>query len=121
MGWYRIRRKVKGKPDSKIYELKKKELKELNNREKKGEIDLYYVDESGFNLQPYLPDAWQEKGLKIFFFPRYSPELNKIEILWRFIKYKWLEPSAYSSYLNLVKAVEDVLINFGSKYTINFV
>lgn len=63
---------------------------------------------------------WEKKGLKIFFLPTYSPQLNKIEILWRFIKYKWLEPSAYGSYFNLVKAVEDVLVHFGSKYTINF-
>jgi len=31
---------------------------------------------------------WEEKGLKIYFIPPYSPELNLIEILWRFIKYK---------------------------------
>ena len=63
---------------------------------------------------------WSEKGLKIFFLPTYSPQLNKIEIMWRFMKYKCLGTSAYSSYVNLVKAVENILINYGSKYTINF-
>ncbi len=33
---------------------------------------------------------WEQKGLRIFFLPSYSPQLNQIEILWRFIKYKWL-------------------------------
>lgn len=200
MGWYRLKKRVKGEPDPEIYQQKKAELRELEKQEKEGKIDLYYGDESGFSLVPSVPYAWQEKGekievessiskrlnvvgfmkknnilesyifestingnviiacldklcenlkkktvlvmdnasihqnkklwnkqkewskkgLTIFFLPTYSPQLNKIEILWRFIKYKWLETSAYESYSHLVKAVEDVLINFGSKYTINF-
>ncbi len=28
---------------------------------------------------------WEEKGLSVKYLPAYSPELNKIEILWRFI------------------------------------
>ncbi len=34
---------------------------------------------------------WKEDGLFIFFLPTYSPHLNSIEILWRMIKYQWLE------------------------------
>lgn len=200
MSWNRIRKKVKGKPESELYQEKKQELKELQQQEEEGKIDLYYGDESGFSLVPYLPYAWQEKddklevesslskrlnvlgfmkknnelesyifectinsdvviacidnlsekikketvlvmdnasihqnkkfwekekewqkkGLKIFFLPPYSPKLNKIEILWRFMKYQWLDNSCYSSYLELVKGVENILINFGTKYTINF-
>ena len=61
-----------------------------------------------------------EKGLEIFFLPTYSPQLNIIEIFWRFIKYKWLETEDYESYFTLVEAVENILINFGTKYPINF-
>ena len=32
-------------------------------------------------------EGWKNKGLIIYFIPPYSPNLNKIEILWRFIKY----------------------------------
>ncbi len=201
MGWYRIRRRVKGEPDQAEYQEKKKEIKKLEEREKRGEIDIYYGDETGFCLTPYIPYAWQEsqekieikssrskrlnvlgflnksnndlesyifncsinsevvvacidkfsekikketfiimdnasihqnenlwdkqiewskKGLHIFFLPKYSPQLNNIEILWRFMKYQWLEIEAYESYSNLVKSVENILINFGSEYTINF-
>ena len=49
-----------------------------------------------------------------------TKELNIIEILWRFIKYKWLETKDYESYSTLVETVENILINFGTKYTINF-
>lgn len=66
-------------------------------------------------------EEWKKKGVEIFFLPSYSPHLNLIEILWRFIKYEWLESSAYDSYSSLEKAIEKIIINFGVEYTINFV
>ena len=36
-------------------------------------------------------ERWEEEDLFIFFLPQYSPHLNIIEILWRKIKYEWLE------------------------------
>lgn len=200
MTWHRIKRSVAGKPEPSIYKEKKEELSELKKQEQRGEIDLRYVDETGFCLSSYVPYAWQEKGeeivvktqqskrlnalgflnknndldiylfecsinsdvviacvdkfceklskktvlvmdnssihtsnmirdklsewfekgLTIFFLPTYSPELNIIEILWRFIKYKWLKIDAYESWDNLVKAVEYIFKNFGKEYIINF-
>ena len=32
----------------------------------------------------------------------YSPQLNLIEILWRFMKYEWIELNAYESWDSLV-------------------
>lgn len=34
-------------------------------------------------------DGWKKKGLEVFYLPKYSPELNKIELLWKFMKYNW--------------------------------
>ena len=200
MGWYRLKKRVRGQVCPELYQEKKRELELLKKAESEGKIDLYFGDESGFSLVPCLPYGWQEKGerieiksglskrlnvlgfmktnnelesyifessinsdvviacidnlsekirketvlvmdnasihqnnkfwekekewlekgLKIFFLPPYSPQLNKIEILWRFMKYKWLDNSCYNSYSDLVKGVENILVNFGSKYTINF-
>lgn len=39
--------------------------------------------------------AWAAQGLTLLFLPPYSPELNRIEILWRFCKHYWLPPEAY--------------------------
>jgi transposase len=198
--WRRIKKQVAGQPDPLIYKAKKEELAKLKIRDLAGEIDLRYVDETGFCLEPYIPYAWQEKGeqimvnsqiskrlnafgilnrrqelevflfecsinsdvaiacidrfsdrikmetvlvidnasihtsnaflekqsewkekgLTIFFLPTYSPELNIIEILWRFIKYQWMEIDAYESWSSLVNAVENIFIKFGSEYIINF-
>ena len=63
---------------------------------------------------------WKKKGLDLYFLPGYAPELNLIEILWRFIKYYWLPFSAYLNFCALVEAVEDILVNVGSKYKIAF-
>ena len=58
-------------------------------------------------------EKWKKQGLSIFFLPTYSPQLNLIEILWRFIKYQWLKPSDYESWETLVKAVENILQEIG--------
>ena len=63
---------------------------------------------------------WVRKGLIVKYLPSYAPELNLIEILWRFIKYDWLPFSAYTSFQSLYEAVEDILTRFGTDYTITF-
>ena len=64
---------------------------------------------------------WRRQDLYIFFLPPYSPELNKIEMLWKKIKHRWLEFDAYLSWQNLQRHLQHVLDNIGSKYIINFV
>ena len=202
MRWKRIRRRPAKRPDPQEYAQKKQALEVLEDRHQQGEIDLRYVDQSGFCLIPYVPYAWQEigdpidvpsshgrkrlnvvgflnrdngfqaytfegsvdshvmiacideyckqvvkptvlvmdqaaihtsdafteclprweeRGVTIFYLPPYSPELNRIEILWRFIKYTWLDFSAYVNWKSLVEQVEDILRTVGTKYCINFV
>jgi len=66
-------------------------------------------------------EEWRERNLTIFQLPPYSPQLNLIEILWRFIKYEWIEIDAYSSWTTFVNSVEKILKEFGKSYVINFV
>ncbi|MGI8504809.1 MAG: transposase, partial [Hassallia sp.] len=66
-------------------------------------------------------EEWKERGITIFALPSYSPELNLIEILWRFIKYQWIEIDADSSWNNFVESLENILREFGKNYVINFV
>jgi transposase len=60
------------------------------------------------------------KNVLIYFLPPYSPELNLIEILWRRIKYQWLDFDAYKSFQNLKESLNFVLNIFGGKYDIKF-
>lgn len=64
---------------------------------------------------------WEDRGLFIFFLPKYSPHLNRIEILWRKMKYEWLKPKNYKSWTTLTNAVKHILATFGTaKFTIKF-
>ena len=198
--WKRMRKSVKGKRDQAEFERVQEEIAILHEQEVAGEVDVYYFDESGFNLTPEVPYAWQatgetieipssgskrlnvlgfcnkqqdfhattvpgyvdseiviacfdqfcttinkktivivdnasmhisgkfkdklggweENGLTVKYLPTYSPELNLIEIVWRFIKYNWLPLSAYLSFKNLKKELQKVLDGIGSEYRITF-
>jgi len=63
---------------------------------------------------------WEAKGLRIFFLPPYSPQLNPIEQLWKFMKYYWIELDAYKSVEMMKDYVEKIIIEYGNKYEINF-
>jgi len=63
---------------------------------------------------------WKSLGLELIFLPPYSPELNKIEILWKHMKYHYHKLEAYTSFDNLYKHVKNLLDTYGSIYDINF-
>lgn len=65
-------------------------------------------------------EEWKKKNLEIFWLPAYSPHLNLIEILWRFMKYEWIEVKAYENRNSLRNYIEKVLNGFGKEYVINF-
>lgn len=64
--------------------------------------------------------GWQQQGLYGFMLPAYSPHLNKVEWLWRKMKYEWLTTAAYTSYEALRGVVQDILARFGQPFKIQF-
>jgi transposase len=58
-----------------------------------------------------LPE-WEQKQLKLFWLPPYSPQHNLIEILWRFLKHEWIEINAYDDWKSLHKYLDKVLLLF---------
>ena len=92
-------------------------------QKKDNDKSVLVLDNASIHCSKMFEDKeleWKTKGLEIFRLPTYSPHLNLIEHLWRFMKYEWLDFDIYDSWSNLVKYVEDVAKNFGTKYTINF-
>jgi transposase len=63
---------------------------------------------------------WQQQDLFIFFLPKYSPHLNKIETLWRKIKYEWLKAQDYACQQTLQNALDTIFRQFGQYYNIKF-
>jgi transposase len=63
---------------------------------------------------------WEEKKLRIFYLPPYSPHLNKIETLWHKMKYSWLKPGDYYSWETIKKAIDNILTQVGKELKIEF-
>jgi transposase len=65
-------------------------------------------------------DLWQQRGLYIFFLPKYSPQLNLIERLWKEIKEGWIKPADYQSADQLFYAVTLCCAAVGNQVALNF-
>lgn len=63
---------------------------------------------------------WEEKGLYIFFLPKYSPHLNIAETYWRKAKYEWLKPSDYFSFAKYQRRIKEIFSKIGIDYKIVF-
>ena len=70
-------------------------------------------------VRAYWP-TWAERGLTLLFLPAYSPELNRIELLWHRCKHYWVKPEHYRDEDTLFERVEDVLNQVGTRYTVTF-
>lgn len=64
--------------------------------------------------------VWQERGLFVWFLPPYSPELNIAEILWRKLKYEWLQAEDYRDKETLRLATNQALAAVGKSLYIQF-
>lgn len=62
---------------------------------------------------------WARQGLGLFFLPPYSPELNRIEILWKHAKHYWRRPIGLTG-ATLREEVESLMRGFGTRFTIKF-
>jgi hypothetical protein len=65
-------------------------------------------------------ERWEEKGLYIFFLPKYSPHLNIAEIYWRKAKYEWLKPKDYVSFAKYKQKIREIFNGIGIDYKIVF-
>ncbi|WP_202054347.1 transposase [Methylomicrobium sp. RS1] len=69
-------------------------------------------------LEPYW-DLLEEKGMRFYFLPPYSPELNRIELLWHKMKYEWLKFKLYTPD-ELERAIDEIGEGFGDLYKLTF-
>jgi len=74
--WKRIRKTLSKNKNEADYQQSVEMIAQLIGREETGEIDLFYFDESSFNLQPSVPYAWQGKGQPIQVPSTHSQNLN---------------------------------------------
>jgi transposase len=69
-------------------------------------------------IEPLLK-VLEAQGLKLYFLPPYSPELNRIEKLWHKMKYEWMAFKSRDA-KTLEADVDEVVAGFGKKYKLDF-
>jgi transposase len=62
---------------------------------------------------------WEQQGLYLYYLPPYSPELNRIEILWKQAKHFWRR-FLYLAGDGLRDEAHSIMENYGKTFTINF-
>jgi transposase len=62
---------------------------------------------------------WERQNLYLYYLPPYSPELNRIEILWKQAKYFWRR-FRYLAGDSLRDEVRSIMENYGKAFTVNF-
>jgi transposase len=63
---------------------------------------------------------WKKQNLWIQFLPSYSPELNRIELVWKHIKHHWIAVADWLSLPKVREKIRYILQNFGTEYKIQF-
>ena len=84
---------------------------------------IVVLDNASFHKGPQIEKCrrkWMAQGLFLSYLPPYSPELNRIEILWKQVKYFWRRFVGLKG-SELLTKVESLMKGFGTAFTINFV
>lgn len=86
-------------------------------------LTVIVLDNARIHTSQIIKDRikiWQQRGLYLFYLPRYSPHLNIVETLWRKLKYEWLSPNDYQSKDHLFYQVNLALKAVGNSLFIRF-
>jgi transposase len=83
---------------------------------------IVVLDNAGIHKGEPMRDKrrqWEQQGLYLYYLPPYSPELNRIEILWKQAKYFW-RSFRYLKGDSLRDEVRSIMENYGHAFTVNF-
>jgi transposase len=69
-------------------------------------------------IMPML-EVLKAKGVTLYFLPPYSPELNRIEMLWHKMKHRWMAVKCRDQ-ATLEADVDEITSQFGEKYKLAF-
>ncbi|MDM5176112.1 transposase [Massilia sp. DJPM01] len=62
---------------------------------------------------------WQRRGLYLYYLPPYSPEFNRIDILWKQAKYVWRKFVRLTGSA-LLDEVNSIMASYIAEFAINF-
>lgn len=74
------------------------------------------LDNARYQRCRFVQSVAAELGIELLFLPPYSPNLNLIERLWKFVKKKCLYSQYYEKFANFKQAIEDCLANVSGQF-----
>lgn len=74
------------------------------------------LDNARYQRCRYVQAIADELGIELLFLPSYSPNLNLIERLWKFVKKQCLYSRYYESFSDFKQAIEDCLAEVSGKF-----
>ncbi len=91
-------------------------------KEKSGKPMVLIVDNASIHTSKKMQE-WRELlkeyNTTLYFISPYSPELNRIEMIWKKMKYQWREFSVMTP-KQITEWVSGISNGFGSQYTFTF-
>ena len=74
------------------------------------------MDNASYQRCHFVRDLATALGIELLFLPSYSPNLNLIERLWRFVKNKCLYSTYYEKFPDFKQAISDCIAESNGKY-----
>lgn len=74
------------------------------------------LDNARYQRNAIVQSLATELGITLLFLPSYSPNLNLIERLWKFVKGNTLRGRYYANFANFRSAIEDCLAEISTKH-----
>jgi transposase len=74
------------------------------------------LDNARYQHCKYILELAAELGIELLFLPPYSPNLNLIERLWKFVKKECLYSEYYATFVDFKKAITDCLADVPGKH-----
>ena len=81
-----------------------------------GQAITLVMDNARYQRCALVMDFARNNGIELLFLPPYSPNLNLIERLWKFVKKTCLNSKYYADFHAFKTAIDDCLGNLGKKY-----
>jgi transposase len=90
-------------------------IKNVRSYYKKQKVTLA-MDNASYQRCKAVMEYARENDVELLFLPSYSPNLNLIERLWKFVKKNALNNNYYGNFKLFKKSIENCLENLGTKF-----
>jgi transposase len=102
--------------DSYINSVSVCEMLRLLRRSHSGQAITVILDNAAYQRAKFVQDLAKKLDITLLYLPPYSPNLNLIERLWKFVKKQSLNNRYYETFADFKMGIDDCLRNIDKQY-----